>query len=208
MQTDHYTSQKNPAIGLKTPLPYLWSALFVLTRAALLTKFFATPTLPALAFAISETMCLAFTLRGLFTGIPDNSWRGYLVPVCYMSPLLLTPHGAAPLVPAVIVIAAAVTQLYLRFSMMDKISIGVPVWKSLVDHGAWRIIRHPLAATETIAVVGLVSAFPTLHNLLLLPVVISANLTAALIEEKFLESFASYRDYTTRVRWLFVPGIM
>jgi len=79
-----------------------------------------------------------------------------------------------------------------------------PADRGIVRRGPYRIIRHPMYLGELISLVGVVIGDPSLHNLILIHVLLVTWLLRIHWEEQVLSSYASY---TRQVRWRMLPGI-
>ncbi|HLB03973.1 MAG TPA: methyltransferase [Gaiellaceae bacterium] len=77
----------------------------------------------------------------------------------------------------------------------------------LVEHGPFRLVRHPVYAGALLffAGVGLFSSLPSLALTGVLGIVWALKLR---VEERFLrQTYPAYAGYCERVRWRLVPGI-
>jgi len=91
-----------------------------------------------------------------------------------------------------------VSLVYLR----DRFSIAGASWKSLVDSGPYRYIRHPQVLGRLLVVVGVAPSWSWVFFLS------SLALAQIWVEEGFLGQFAEYREYADRVPSRLIPGVL
>lgn len=73
--------------------------------------------------------------------------------------------------------------------------------------GLYRVIRHPMYATDILLRVGYIVSHFTLLNL---GIVVASALCygyRAVLEERFLSQWPEYQEYRERVRYRFIPGV-
>jgi protein-S-isoprenylcysteine O-methyltransferase Ste14 len=96
--------------------------------------------------------------------------------------------------------------IWARLSLGRSIGL-VPALRSLVTHGAYRYVRHPIyLAGSLIFVANMLSAYSP-ANLAVLALGIFWFALKSVVEESFLRSDPRYADYMERVRWRSLPGI-
>jgi protein-S-isoprenylcysteine O-methyltransferase Ste14 len=100
----------------------------------------------------------------------------------------------------------AVLMIWARLSLGRSIGL-VPALRSLVTHGPYRYVRHPIyLAGSLIFVANVLSAYSA-RNLAILVLGIFWFALKSVVEESFLRSDPGYADYMQRVRWRWLPGI-
>jgi protein-S-isoprenylcysteine O-methyltransferase Ste14 len=100
----------------------------------------------------------------------------------------------------------AVLMIWARLSLGRSIGL-VPALRSLVTHGPYRYVRHPIyLAGSLIFVANMLSAYSP-RNLAILALGIFWFALKSVVEESFLRSDPRYADYMQRVRWRWLPGI-
>jgi len=153
---------------------------------------------------------------------PLNSQAGQFFPWMPPNfPFEVTSPGTA-LIYAVLGILLWLAYVIADFSFGLK--AGNLTYRGLVDKGAYRIIRHPMYTTKILA--WTVFTIPALgfhigHNAAGIPfVACNYSLLWAVIawaciyasraftEERYLLTYPEYREYCTRVRYRFIPGIL
>ena len=115
-----------------------------------------------------------------------------------------------PLVPywvsASLATLGAVLMIWARLSLGRSIGL-VPALRSLVTHGAYRYVRHPIyLAGSLIFIANGLSAYSPV-NVAILGLGIFWFALKSLAEESFLRSDPAYADYMEHVRWKWFPGI-
>jgi protein-S-isoprenylcysteine O-methyltransferase Ste14 len=73
--------------------------------------------------------------------------------------------------------------------------------------GPYRFVRHPIYAGYTIAHIGFLLGFPSLHNLILYSVALAIQIARMLREERLLNNDPSYCEYAARVRYRLIPMV-
>ena len=182
------------------------SLIAIAFRSLLLARFLLHAPALALPFALSEGLVIAFTIYAVARGRVDGSATGALVPLCYCAPLLFsggpgaTHWRAALLVSAVLVLAV-------RLDLLERVTIGAPVFTAIKTDGLYRFCRHPIAAAEMLMAILWPLTFPTVRNIAVALLCFAAIYSAALIEESFLLTASDeYQRYKSRVRSRFVPN--
>ena len=88
-------------------------------------------------------------------------------------------------------------------------SFGViPANRDVKSSGAYRLVRHPLYACEAVFYLGFLAGNVSIHNVLLILLVIAGQVVRAVREERLLSRDENYVDYLTRIRYRFIPGLI
>lgn len=78
----------------------------------------------------------------------------------------------------------------------------------VIEHGPYRVVRHPIYSFAIMLYLGLGLAFPFWWSLLAAAGIALGYALKAWEEEKFLErTLAGYGEYKKRVRWRLLPGV-
>lgn len=125
------------------------------------------------------------------------------------APLLLRPgdpaaalaFGYALQLAGLVMVAAALLSLRRSFAV-------VPGNRGVRDGGLYRVVRHPVYASELTAFLGVVLANPTGANLTVWLCACGLQFCRARAEEQFLSADPVYRAYIKRVRYRLVPGVI
>ena len=83
----------------------------------------------------------------------------------------------------------------------------VPANRGIKRAGLYRIVRHPIYASELIFHLGYLLTNPSGRNMVLVVLVIAGQVYRLLAEERLLSGDAAYLDYVRSVRYRLVPGI-
>lgn len=96
--------------------------------------------------------------------------------------------------------------IWARLSLGRSIGL-VPAQRSLVNHGAYEYVRHPIyvATSLNLVAVGLNGFSPT--NLVIVALGVFWFWLKSIVEESYLRSDPQYAEYMRRVRWRWLPGI-
>jgi len=101
----------------------------------------------------------------------------------------------------------AALMIWARLSLGRSIGL-VPALRSLVTHGPYRYVRHPIyLAGSLIFIANMLSAYSP-RNLAILALGIFWFALKSVAEESFLRSDPGYAEYMQRVRWRWLPGIV
>ncbi len=88
-------------------------------------------------------------------------------------------------------------------------SIGiVPANRGIKRGGLYRIVRHPLYASELLFFTGYVLSNQSVFNFLLLLLSFAMQYSRSRIEENFLINDPGYKLYMSRTRYRFIPGLL
>jgi len=189
------------------PAVVAWSSVFIIIRACRILIFYHISHSPGVwLFASSELIALVASGIALATHSLDCSLRGLIVPVLYMLPVLLTPTGNQSEWTGLPLLFVACLQIACRLYMGFHITVGVPTFKSLLQNGPYRYLRHPLATIEILLVVMFTLHCFSLHNVLIAMLCVAGGIWAVHAEESFLMRFADYRMYKKQVPNKFIPS--
>ncbi|TRW89685.1 methyltransferase family protein [Candidatus Methylobacter oryzae] len=84
----------------------------------------------------------------------------------------------------------------------------VPANRGIKKGGFYRIVRHPLYASELIFFTGYVLSNQSAFNFLLLLLLFSMQYSRSRIEENFLINDPGYKLYMSCTRYRFIPGLL
>lgn len=83
----------------------------------------------------------------------------------------------------------------------------IPANREVQSSGAYRIVRHPLYATEMVFYFGFFIGNFSLFNLIAVSAILLGQIWRAISEEKLLSKDAKYVEYMRHVPYRFVPAI-
>jgi protein-S-isoprenylcysteine O-methyltransferase Ste14 len=85
-------------------------------------------------------------------------------------------------------------------------SLGiVPANRGIQQNGLYRVVRHPLYASELLALLGFTLCYPSSWNICAWIIAFTLQTLRAYAEESFLSSDPSYSAYKDKVRFRLVP---
>ncbi len=90
-----------------------------------------------------------------------------------------------------------------------RASIGiVPANRGIETGGFYRMVRHPLYASELLFFTGYALSNPSIFNGLLLLLSFAMQYSRSRIEEHFLSNDPGYKLYMSSIRYRFIPGLL
>jgi protein-S-isoprenylcysteine O-methyltransferase Ste14 len=127
-----------------------------------------------------------------------------------MSPFLIQPAQGAGVIPEAT--AALMAAFGLVIVVAGKISLGwsfglLPANRGIIDHGLYRIIRHPIYLGYLMTHGAFLAAHPTMWNVSVLLAGDVALIVRAFFEEQTLSRDPKYVRYCKTVKWRLVPGV-
>jgi protein-S-isoprenylcysteine O-methyltransferase Ste14/uncharacterized membrane protein (UPF0127 family) len=84
----------------------------------------------------------------------------------------------------------------------------IPANRQVQVCGAYRLVRHPLYASELLFYAGFLLGNPSLQNMILAGSILVGQVWRALAEEELLLHDPVYQEYAQTVRCRFIPGII
>ena len=97
--------------------------------------------------------------------------------------------------------------LWARLSLGRNIGF-VPAQRTIVTHGAYRYMRHPIYTGIFVGLVAVSLRSYTASNAVLLALGILWFVIKSFVEENFLRRDPEYAAYLERVRWRWLPGVV
>ena len=80
----------------------------------------------------------------------------------------------------------------------------VPADRGLVRHGPYRLVRHPIYASEALFFLGYLLAVPTLRSFIIIAIWAALQVGRIIREERIL---GGYNEYRQQVRWRLIPFV-
>lgn len=162
------------------------------------------------AFLLSEGMLLVFVLiRRKANAISFRPLEWGLAMAASSMTLLVSP-GGAPLISTavggVLLLLALLFQLYAKLSLGRSFGV-VPANRGIVDHGPYRVVRHPIYAGYLLNHITYFLLHPTGWNGGVYVLFYALQVPRLLAEERLLSQDESYRKYMEKVRYRLLPGI-
>ena len=196
---------------LHWPLNLCLAGFWLLLLAASYISWTETGRLSSLGLAaVNAVICFLFLTRRVST---ELSSRGADYVVALLTVALAMFLRPDPSVNQVLVTASLPFKAVgIVGLMVALISLGrsfgiVPANRGVKREGLYRIVRHPIYASELIFHAGYLLENPSGRNLLLVVLVAGGQIYRLLAEERLLRGDHKYRDYAKAVRYRLVPGI-
>jgi protein-S-isoprenylcysteine O-methyltransferase Ste14 len=114
----------------------------------------------------------------------------------------IAPHWATD---SLAILSVALV-IWARLSLGRSIGL-VPALRTLVTHGAYRYVRHPIYSAISLSIIAAALNAYSPWNLTIFALGIFWFALKSVVEESFLRSDPGYADYMQRVRWRWLPGI-
>jgi protein-S-isoprenylcysteine O-methyltransferase Ste14 len=185
-------------------------AAFYLVFATIHVRAFLATHRPSLVFVVGTELLFAlfFLLRSDAEDASRAGWDWAAAVLGSTLPLLLRPAAAEEdvLVGQVLQVAGYAGST-LGIATLAR-SVGViPATRAIKSGGAYRIVRHPLYASYTLANLGYLVSNRTAWNGALVAIALAAQVARVFNEERWLARSAEYRAYMARTRWRLVTFV-
>jgi len=133
-----------------------------------------------------------------------GAWLTMLLPLVSLQP---PAPGTIADPPVLAVQAVGLAGMLLALLALGR-SFGIaPARRELVTRGAYRVVRHPLYASEIVAIGGYVAGAASAWNVTALAVFIVGQISRVCLEEKLLSGDLEYQAYCGQVVWRLMPGV-
>ena len=181
-------------------------ALFVYVHGLRILEDRVFTTLP---FAANYALLLGLALirrRPTQTAFRPGDW--VLASTAWM-PLALLPTDTTR---SFALIGSGIGIIGVALTLVSLVSLGrnfgiVAAHRGLSTHGAYRVVRHPLYAAESVAISGYVIANPSILNFAIVAVCFFCIPLRIVVEERVLTGSAAYAVYRKTIRWRLLPGV-
>lgn len=138
--------------------------------------------------------------------IPD-----WVIPVMTVGASLMLRSSPSP-IASLRVVSAVIQSIGITAIMISLLSLGksfgiIPANRGIKKIGMYKLIRHPLYASEIVFYVGFMIGNATAWNFSLVCLVLLGQIYRAHSEEKLLGRQNAYNSYTENVKYRFIPGV-
>lgn len=159
---------------------------------------------------VNAVMCFFFLTRRASTDISDRGADWVVAFATVGLAMFFRPYhseGTALAVVSVPLKAVGVGGLLVSLVSLGR-SLGiVPANRGIKRSGSYRIIRHPVYASELVFSIGYVLDNTSARNLVLVVLVTGGQVYRLLAEERLLSKDTAYREYMKTVRYRLLPGL-
>ncbi|TSC61290.1 MAG: isoprenylcysteine carboxyl methyltransferase [Parcubacteria group bacterium Gr01-1014_48] len=204
MLKENVPASKFVTVGINITLAIVWIAYALWYARA----FRETGTWGFLVFCISETIlaCLyVFRTAPRRVSIHFVDWivavAGTALPLLFSSTGVLIWSGGS-----VLILIAFVIQIFGLLSLNRSFAV-VPAQRVIKTGGLYRFVRHPLYASYLLAFAGYILISISLYNILIIAAATTLLFLRIRLEEKYLLTDATYREYHAQVPWRLVPFV-
>lgn len=187
-----------------------WYVAFVIVfviRCVIAGMLFMRGDGVGLVYAMFEAAQLTLSAwNALFAREFDTRLVGLAVPVCYMLGALTLPApGTFNVLSANLVFVAFMLNCWSLRHLLGRVTTAASSWRSLVDTGPYRFLRHPQAFSRLLVIAALLVTGGDFVFALRVGVCVALVLIIIDVEESFLKSIPEYSDYASRVRYRVLP---
>lgn len=199
------------SVILHWPLNFCIAGLWALLLYSYYLRWQNTGQMLGLGLVLVNTvLCVLFLTRresrDTSHQIPD-----WIIPIVTVGlSMILRPHPAEGSALTVLSLSFQFTGIAALFGSLFCLgrSFGiVPANRGIKTMGLYRIVRHPVYASELVFYLGFLLGNPSLINLQLVALISAGQAFRILSEEHLLSRENVYCDYMSDVRYRLLPGI-
>mgnify|MGYP000969617745 FL=1 len=190
----------------------IFLALFWLRFVAIsLLAFLQSRSHLGLGLMLFNSLLFFFFLTRRQSAQVDRSFRDWLIPVgTVVLSMTLQPESTSD--TGWLGWSSSLQALGLAAMVYSLLSLGksfgiMPANRTVVVHGAYAVVRHPLYASELFFYFGFLAGNFNWFNLLKIFLIFLGQLWRIRQEERVLNSDHRYRDYCHRVQHRLLPGL-
>ncbi len=197
-------------LWLATAAALWWNGAFGTSLVAMpsLIEAMGWPSLADVEMAVFQTIIVVLFVTRRPAVALGNRWEGLVGLTGTLVPLLVQRGGpglgwwtVAFQSVALLGMIAAVLSLNTSFGV-------VPADRGVKTGGMYRLVRHPVYATELLFMLGFVAGNLTWRNLVVGTLFLAAEVVRAWREELLLKRNPEYLSYCQRVRSRFLPFLI
>jgi protein-S-isoprenylcysteine O-methyltransferase Ste14/uncharacterized membrane protein (UPF0127 family) len=197
---------------LHGPVNYMLALFWLGLAALLLSRWLDHPSPAGLGLLIyNSILAYLFIVRRPSITV-SRRWRDWFAAVAtLLLSFSLRPVPAAMgwlQIAAIAVQCCAIMAIIAALASLGK-SLGiVPANRRVKTGGAYRLVRHPLYATELLFYAAFLAGNGSRGNLIKILLITAGQIYRALAEERLLENDPEYRAYQKQVRFRFIPFVI
>ncbi len=193
------------------PINFCIAGFWFLLVLSAYHRWTATGQLSSLGLVlVNAIICFFFLTRRSSSEISGRGADWVIAFATVGLAMFLRPHHPAG--PALASISVPVKAVGIVGLMVSLLSLGrslgiVPANRGIKSSGFYRVIRHPLYASELVFHIGYLLANTSGRNVALVIAVTAGQVYRLLAEETLLSRDRAYREYMNSVRYRLIPGI-
>jgi protein-S-isoprenylcysteine O-methyltransferase Ste14 len=186
------------------------AAFFAVVCVAFWMDFVTTRRPTSLAWMVSEGLVVVLFVVRRTSADVSRSPADWIAAVFGTIVFLLVRPSDIALAPQAI--ALTLQMVGLAVQVTGKITLGrsfgaVAANRGVVTGGPYRIVRHPIYLGYLLSHIGFILANFSIWNMGVYAVGYALQIIRILAEERLLITDAGYREYRTKVRYRFIPGV-
>jgi protein-S-isoprenylcysteine O-methyltransferase Ste14 len=165
-----------------------------------------------ISFAAQNALWITMVLvRRQHLAVDRNVFNQLVALLAFFSGLAL-PAAAESGPPLAIDISRGMLLASNLFGIVTILNLGrsfgiLIAMRQVRTGGLYRVIRHPMYATDILLRVGYIISHFSLPNLGIVLGSTACYVYRAVQEEKFLSQWPEYQEYREKVRYRFIPGV-
>lgn len=183
--------------------------VFLLFAVAHAQQFAANPRLSLILMVGMETILVVLFLTRKDADRTLHSWQAWSTTALgTMAPLLLRPTALAEdmLIGQIIQISAFAFQIAALLSLNRSMGL-LPAHRGVKTSGAYSLVRHPLYAGYTIALIGYLINNWSVYNAAVIIGGTAFQMLRIHYEESLLRGYPEYVSFINKTRWRLVPYV-
>jgi protein-S-isoprenylcysteine O-methyltransferase Ste14 len=208
---DHPVNWNGVRALLHWPMNFCVAMFWFLLLTASYHSWLATGQMSSLGLVlVNAVICFFFLTRRASVEISSRGADWVVAFLTVGLAMFLRPDSPAS--PVLDDIATPIKAVGLAGLLLSLISLGrslgiVPANRGIKRSGPYRVLRHPVYASELVFLVGYLLSNASVRNLLLVVLVTAGQVYRLLAEERLLCGDQAYRSYVKAVRYRLLPGI-
>lgn len=198
-------------ILLHWPLNFCVAALWSLLAYSSYLKWQNTGQMLGLGLMLVNTVLCVLFLTRRESSTTSHRIRDWIVPFVTVGlSMMLRPDPVTSrslLIPSAALQLAGIAALFASLLSLGRSFGVVPANRGIKTRGLYRIVRHPVYASELVFYLGFLLGNPSPVNLGLVTLIVAGQVQRILSEERLLRGENVYRTYMGGVTYRLVPGI-